>query len=216
MHVLPYIYVSSILIAFLSSLISFRLDLPVHLKLFSLLLGLTFVLELRNSAIIRTFHGPNYWVYNLFMPLEFWVYGLFFYRIIQHKISKAIIRIYLYLFPLVCLVSTYFFFKNNWNSYVFITGSLFTIGFVLMYYYQLITSKDVQPLSSTPEFWIATGMLIFYAIAIPYYGPLSYLVKNNNELARLLLIYVYMVFDTIMYLLFSYGYLCRILNSKKS
>jgi hypothetical protein len=84
-----------------------------------------------------------------------------------------------------------------------------------MYYHQLIIAREIQSLRRLPEFWIATGMLIFYLGALPYFGMLNFLIKYNVEVARSLL-KVLKVLDTLMYVLFSYGFLCRIINTKKS
>jgi hypothetical protein len=216
MPALTYIYIASILTAFISSLISFRLDLPFHLKLFSCLLGLTFLVEVSAATLAYGFHRKNNWVYNSFMLVEFWVYAYFYFCLIRRIILRRILYVFLVIFPIFWLVTVIFFFGfRMWDSYVVIVGSFFSVLFALMYYYCVVTARDIVPLRMLPEFWVATGMLIFYLGAFPYFGLLNFLVKNHLEVAQQLLV-VLQVLDTLMYILFSYGYLCRIVNTKKS
>ncbi len=217
MPIIYYIYVGSIAIAFISSLISFRLDYPFHLKLFSILLGLTFVVEFFVTFIEKKFHYKNnYWIYNAFTLVEFWVYAYWYYSITTIKNLKKVMLFFLFAFPVFWFITVFFVFGFNvWNSYVIIVGSFFSIVFVASYYYQLISSPSLTVLRLQPEFWIATGMLIFYLGALPYFGMLNFLMKNHMSVAVTLLT-VLITLDIFMYLLFSYGFLCQIINTKKS
>lgn len=211
------IYIAAILFAFLSSLKSFRLDFPFHLKIFSILLGLTFLVELYSALIVRIVHVKNnYWIYNAFTLVEFWAYGYYYRQLIRLDLFRKIILFFLLLFPIFWLVTVCFVFGfNNWNSYVIVAGSFFTILFAVMYYYQVLLNREIQSLRNLPEFWIATGMLIFYIGCLPYYGTLNFLWTFHKSAARTLW-KVLLIMDTIMYVLFSYGYLCRTTNTKKS
>jgi hypothetical protein len=217
MPAINYIYIAVILIAFLSSLISFRLDLPFHYKLFSCLLGLTFVVEFFATIVVRVLHQRNnFWIYNAFTLLEFWAYGYFFYRVIQIKILRRIIFLFLLIYPIFWCVTIFFLFGFNiWNSYVLTVGSFFSVVFVIMYYYQVIANQEIQSVQNLPEFYIAAGILIFYLAALPYFGTLNYLMSHSRTMATTLL-KVLKILDTLMYALFSYGFLCQIVTPKKS
>ncbi len=213
---LTYIYIASILMAFLSSLTSFRLGFSLHLRLFSCLLGLTFLVEVTAAFLAFRLVISNTRLYNAFTLIEFWTYGYFYLYLLQAKILRRILLFFLVIFPIFWLVTVLLLFGfGKWNSYVMIVGSFFSILFALMYYYQIITAKEILSLGTLPEFWIATGMLIFYLGALPFFGMLNYLVKHNQGIAKSLLV-VYQILDTLMYALFSYAFLCRTRNTKKS
>lgn len=215
MSLLDYIYVTSVLIAFLSSLISFRLDFPSNLKLFSCLLGLTFLVEL-TASILLVLHIRNFWLYNLFMLVEFSCYGYYYLQFIKISLLQRVLKTFLVIFPTFWAVTIFFVFKLTiWNSYVIVFGSFFTVLFSFMYYYQLITSPEIQPLRKLPEFWIATGMLTFYLGALPFYGMLNFLIHSHRTVA-ITLADVLEIMNIIMYGLFSYAFICRIINIKKS
>jgi hypothetical protein len=159
-------------------------------------------------------HQSNVPLYNLFMLVEFWVYGYYYKCIIEPGRLKRLIRFYLWLFPVFWVVVVFFLFGlAKWNSYVAVGGSFFTICFSGGYYYQLFTQEELVRLDITPEFWIATGLIIFYACNLPYTGMLNFLVKNYLDLARNLLT-VLDILNLVMYSLFIYAFLCRMIIKK--
>ena len=208
--ILSSIYIIIIAIAFGSSIYSFKLSYPAHLKLLCLLLGATLIAEwwavygvqllgVRNNMII----------YNPFMLIEFIVYGLYFKMLTHLQWLKTLINWYVFALPVLWLICTFILFGiYNWDSYVTIIGSLFTIFFAVIYYYELLTSSETMHLTTTPEFWIATGLIIFYGGNLPYVGMLNYLIKNYMSLATNLT-YVLKILNIVMYSLFAYAYLCR-------
>lgn len=216
MPVIAYIYIASVLIAFLSSLNSFRLDFALHLKLFCCLLGLTLLVELLSCILLYRFHYSNTWLYNSFTLVEFSAYGYYYLLLIPEEKWRRFIRLFLVIFPIFWLITVFFVFRlNTWNSYVIIVGGFFSVLFAILYYYRIIAAAEILPLRNLPEFWIATGMLIFYLGALPYFGTLNFLVKYHLQVAKSLST-VLVVLDTLMYLLFSYGFLCRTINTKRS
>ena len=205
------IYISVIALSFLSSLVSFRLDYAFHLKIFSLLLGLTLITEL---LAVHGLHllslKSNLPIYNTFVLVEFWIYVWFFSRILRNKKILLLTKWFLILFPFLWLITIVFIFGiNNWNSYIIITGSAFTVFLSVYYYYELFTSAELVTLTKKPEFWIATGLIIFYAGNLPFTGMLNYLASNYKELA-IKLVTVLRVLIIVMYSLFIYAYLCPI------
>lgn len=216
MMALPYIYVCSVWIAWISSLRSFRLDFPFHLKLFSCLLGLTALVELTALILPTFFHIRNNWLYNSFTLVEFWIYGYYYTWLIRKLILRRILFVFLVIFPIFWFITVFFqygFF--TWNSSVIVVGSFFSVVFAIMYYYQIITHTEILSLRSLPEFWIATGMLIFYLGSLPFFGMLNFLGRSHANIV-LKLYAVLTVLNILMYSLFTYGFLCRITNTTKS
>jgi len=178
-----YIYITIIGLSFIASLASFRLAFPYHLKLFSVLLGCTFLVEVTAVRMYKTHHS-NVPLYNIFMLVEFCTYAYYYKCIAQPRWLKKMVDYFLVGFPLFWGVVVFFVFGiGKWNSYVVIAGSLFTIFFSAAYYYQLFTQDVLVRLESSPEFWIATGLIIFYTFNLPFMGMLNFLVKNYLELS---------------------------------
>lgn len=213
---LAYVYLLSILLAFLSSLISFRLDLAFQWKLFACLLGLTLPVEIIATASAYVTKSHNAWLYNGFALLEFLAYGYIFRALLPEKNSQWLFITFFLLFPVIWLISIKAIFGfEKWNSYVIVTGSFFTVVWSLLVYYKILLSHEVRPLKNIPEFWFATAMLTGYLATLPYYGALNFLNQYHKKVASDL--YPVLRFANIcMYLTFTYVFICQIRNTKKS
>jgi len=210
------IYFTAVSLSFLVSLVSFKWHYPFHLKLFSGLLGLTFLTELFATQIgVKYFHWTNNsGIYNSFTIIEFMTYAYYYYCIISVVWIRNIIKGFMFFFPFFWFITVFFVFGfDKWNSYVILMGAFFSVCFALGYYYQILKSKKDIYLLSHPEFWIATGMLILYSCQLPYFGMLNYLNKNYLILSRSFWV-VLLVINTCMYLLFTYAFLCKKIHRK--
>src|ERR1700753_1543049 len=122
-----YLALTCLILSFLSSLLSFRLDYPLHLKVFSLLLGCTVLDELGARFLTRQLNISNVGWYNVFMGIEAWAYALYYSLILENRKLKTVIRLFLCLFPVFWFIVVFGIFGfSNWNSYLAVTGSLFT------------------------------------------------------------------------------------------
>ncbi len=214
--ILKSIYVCTIGLAFVSSLVVFlKPQQPVHLKVFSILLGITLFVELWASRLVMFFpFKSNFTIYYFFFPVEIIAYAWFFLRIIESRALRKLVKWLVLLFLLYWLGILAFAFKvKEWNSYVFILGYSICIFLSVIYFYEVMQSEKPVRLHRQTEFWIAAGMLLFYLCFLPYFGALNFLNKNSWVFSRSLL-NVSIVADTFMYISFTYSFLCRIPNGK--
>jgi uncharacterized membrane protein len=203
-------------ISFIASLASFRLAFPFHLKLFSILLGCTVITELFAIYLYRSVlkMETNMPLYNCFTLVEYWAYAFYFRLIIESRLVKQIITVFLFLFPPFWFITTFLVFGiNNWNSYLMVAGSLSTVCLSFAYCYQVFIDTEMRELRNNREFWIATGLIFFYSCQLPYVGTLNFLLKNYLYLAQNLLV-VLQVLNIVMYAVFTYAFLCRITTKK--
>lgn len=212
-----YIYISILSLAFLFSLVSFKLNYLIHLKVFSVLLGITLINEIIAKYFLSSLHlQSRNTVYNIFMLIEFWAFGFYYYYIIKNKALKQLIIIFLVVFPIFWCITIFYLFDglNYWNSYLILVGFSFTVICSAAYCYQLFTSVELIDFRNQSEFWIAIGLLIFYACNLPYLGMYNFLATNYSELAQQLK-KVLQTTNCLMYSLFIYAYLCRTINIMK-
>jgi len=216
---LKYAYIVFIGLAFITSLAALyrASERPAHLRLFSVLLGLTFVVECFAALLFKPLHwGSNVPLYNSFMLVEFMAYAWYYHMILKTGWARQLARLFLFLFPpFWAWVVFWVFGILHWNSYVVVAGSVFTIFVSAAYYYEIFTRQADINLLDTPEFWIATGLLIFYACNLPYIGMLNYLVKNYMPLAKTFLV-ILKILNILMYSIFTYAFICRIPIKKSS
>src|SRR5690606_29094274 len=135
---------------------------------------------------------------------------------IRFRIIKRSIDVFLFLYPVVWYFIVFFLYKiDEWNSLVFVTGASFTIFVSILYCYQSFIAEEIIQFRYYSEFWIAIGLLIFYASATPYMGMFNYLTRTHHELA-LVLKTLLRISNIIMYSLFTYAYVCQMTNIRKS
>lgn len=215
MHIDYYIYIFIIFLSFLSGLKYFRPDSPKYLKTLCLLLGLTLLVELFGFWGVRLFHlKTNQWLYNGFSLVEFCTYAYIFRLVVYIKRYKKFNSYFLIIFPFAWIFNFLFVSSISiLSSYLEIAGSIFLVVSSLALYRQLITHQNLNPLKKTPEFWFATGILIFYTCQIPYIGLLNYLVKNFPNVA-MAMNYILFVLNIVLYSMFALSFLCHPTNKK--
>jgi len=185
----------------------------VHLKFFSCLLGLTVLVE--GTAVVLIYkHKSNYLLYNLFMLVEFSSYAFFYLLSIHKGKMKRLMQASLLIFPIIWTILMARGGLKEWNGTLITVGSFFSVLFALNYYHYIITAPQLLSLRTLPEFWIATGMLIFYLGSFAFFGMLNFILKYQEVAAKLL--DVFEVLNIIMYALFSYAFLCRTSNTMRS
>lgn len=201
---ITYLYIFTIGLASLSALIGFWKKRKLHLNLLAGLIIISFPIEFYVEVVKKN----NAWIYNPLMLIEFNVYAYFFYNILDNeRIKKGVIFLIL-LFPFFWFFTTvYKFGFKDFNNYVFVAGSVFTSLLCLSYFYQLLISANPVKLSRHFEFWIVSGLLFFYSSVLPFFGLLNNLIRNKIILA-IRVLPVIQVLDTIMYLSFTYAFLC--------
>ena len=212
-----YIYISTVALAFLSSLLSFWLDYPFHLKLFSVLLGLTLLTEICAKFLLHWFRlESNYPIYNIYILIQDSFYAVYFMLIISSSIAKKVIIFFLILFPAFWIATTFFILgANAWNSYAIMLGDIFIVYFSVIYLYELFVSEKLVKLHLSPEFWIATASVIYFSSELPLTGMLNYMATNYPE-QTLVLFKILQLLNIIMYSIFIYAFLCRVkINTSK-
>ncbi|MGJ7031352.1 hypothetical protein [Niabella hirudinis] len=212
-EILEYLYLASLFLALAAGIVVFkRMESPPVKRIFILVLYTTVletsVIFFRNRFSINTNVLPQY---NFFMLIEFLFYTLFFKGVINSEIIKKSINVFLLLFPLLWYLFVFGFFNIlQWNSYTFLLGGSCMIFFGLSYYYQLF--KWLPPnysIAKSSEFWITTGIMIFYTTGVPYMGMYNFLSSNFEWLAQSLKP-VLQVTNIIMYTLFAYAFICQV------
>lgn len=210
------VYLCILFISFVSSLVN-RKTLPRSIRLFPLLLFVTFVVE-STAFYFQAFRKQSTQpLYHLFLPFLYssisYIYlkstGVPFVlkKIIFYSIP-TFIAIHLYLSIFVQKI-------NSPNSYAFMLAAVLIVVWSLTYFYNLLQSKTVLKLSATPLFWISAGNILFYSGAFFVMGSLSFLLTNNKPLAGKLFVLIY-VLNYFLYSLYTIGFLCTMWTKRSS
>lgn len=210
-YVILYIYLTSIGIAGMVSLLSFYFQYPKHLKLFSVLLFLTFFVEIVANVYLKKYHVNHLrsGLYTWFSLIEFIIYAYYYYILTDVSWFRKLLLGFMIFFPFLWVFTVFYGFGfTHWNSPQIAIGGFFTVVFSLLFLYLSSSSDTFIKLTRYSEFWIAIGLILFYSCEIPYLGLLNYLTVYHLEISKILL-KVSMIIDTLMYCCFTYAYICR-------
>jgi hypothetical protein len=212
------LYLITLNMCFGCSLISFKLHFPFHLRLFSILIGLAVATEFAVPIWLHNFHhSTNYPVYDIYMLLEYGLYAFYFKMIIQKRWMRQVIFCFIAVLPIVWVITTFFIagFTAKWNVYMVLFGDSFAVAMCIGYFYEAFISDRLIDFKTSPEFWIAVGILFYSCCEIPVSGMLNYLEANYQPTAMVVLSAL-QILNILMYSIFIYAYLCPLKTNTKN
>lgn len=208
------VYMTVLSLCCLCSLVSWKYGYARHMKLFSILLGLSLITECI-ATILKHFNRSNHAVYSWFMLFEYCLYALFFRSLLRHRRAQRAIDIFLLVFPFTWAATTFLVFSvHGWNSYSLLLGDVFTIILCLIFFYELFTSEELRNFVEIPEFWIAAATFSYSCCEIPITGMLNYL-SDNYETVAVKLTKVLQVLNILMYLIITVAFILPLLIRRK-
>jgi hypothetical protein len=201
------IYYIFFLAGVICAFIAYRKN-PRHLKYFAWFLLVTFVIDIAGGITARVYHARNHWIYNISISVEYEFLPFFYLFIIRSRLVRLITRGYLLLFPLLILVNYGYYGWNSYHTYTIITGSIFTVFLIVVYFKELLHAQQYINLFTEPVFWISVALLFYHVGVVPYIGMVNYLNTNYPAIASNYY-YIVKVLNAVMYLLFTTAFLCR-------
>jgi hypothetical protein len=108
----------------------------------------------------------------LIIPLEFLYFiGLYLAFTRNGKIKKMILA--MFVVYIASFIIDLVFFKPEytylyWRSYT--VGTIILLILVVTYFYELLNSERLFTFYRVPEFWVSTGVLLFYVGTLPFHS----------------------------------------------
>lgn len=213
---LYHIYLIPILLSFLSSLTTYRLDWPKPYKFFCIFLIITLAVEaaaiLWMKQLYQTewwnFSQNNLWIYNTYLIPQYLFYIYFFAandsRLWVKRLSFLIAITY-FIFSITNLIIFQGLFVVNFATIIF--ANFIVILSSVNYFVGLMKAKTVIRLSTQPIFWIAAGAFIFHLGSLPCFILYNYISSNNSALATSLFIII-VILNCLMYSFYTVAFLC--------
>jgi hypothetical protein len=210
------IYLTVVLIAALSSLKAFRLDMGKPYKCFSLYLFFVLLIEICAVSwprLVKHYHldysPENHWVYNLYLIPAYLFYLYFYYNNLKSVQVKKLIKVssaVLLLAGLYNLLLAQGVFKLN--TYTLVFAGLLVVCLTLTYFYQILNEKIFVPLMTNPLFWISAGAFLFHLTTML---GLFFIVFLNDWYGRAAYASAVIIKITsiIMYTTYSIAFLCQ-------
>ncbi|MCX6316613.1 MAG: hypothetical protein NTW29_04945 [Bacteroidetes bacterium] len=210
------IYLAVILIAVISSLNAFRLDMARPYKQFSVFIFFVFAVEACAVAwprLVSNYHwdysNENHWIYNIYLLPAYLFYLYFYYNLLSNlKIKKAICYagVVFFLTGLANLIFGQGLFTLN--TYTVLAGGLLVVLLSISYFLEVIHSQDIRPLSTNALFWISSGAFLFHLTALL---GLFFIIFLNHWYGRAAhaTIMIIKITSILMYLFYSIAFLCQ-------
>jgi hypothetical protein len=171
-----------------------------YLKFWPPFLMVTLLVELLGFYLSTT-GRDNTLLYNFFTSFEFVYYLWIVSLIISSRSAKRIIRIASLIYFLIALYNIFFIQKNVFHNVTYSFGSLVIVMAAIYYFLELFRLPKSVKLSSSPSFWICSGLLFFYCCGFPLFGLLNYwsgisnlVLRNFGEILTILNVFLYSLF----------------------
>jgi hypothetical protein len=192
----------------------FRKSLPFSFRWF--IIFVVFVSILETAANYMAFKLiRDHFLFNIIFAVQLTLLPLFFKRWLHHVTIKRIITGYLLIFPLLLLINTIWiqgFYTLQTYTYAF--GGSFVLLLSVAYLRELYTDDETKNIFRNPIFWFSIACLVYFAVSVPFFGMLNYLVKNQLEFATR---YYLVIMDGTICLyniLLTIGFLCMKVRMK--
>jgi hypothetical protein len=208
------VYIIFIFLCLVLSLVSLaKKNPPAYLALFTCYLLLTLVIECVGWSYKKA-NSNNLTMYNLYgvVHLTYAIYLLS--SFLQPGRAKQVFTWIMLFYPAFALLNIYFIQgPRHFGTYSYIVGAVIVVVCSINYFYQRIKFPGRDNLLRDPSFWIATGLLFFNAITVPYLGIVNFL-ANIPQYAYKTFSNINAVLSIILYSLFCISSVCS-LNFRK-
>lgn len=193
----------------LTAIFVFRKSLPLPYHLFILLIILLAILETIANAIAFFGKMNNHFVWNIIFALQLTILPLFFKFWLHMPASKKLITGYLFIFPVLVLANTIWMQGiYTMQTYTYVLGGSFVLLLSVAYIRELYTDEETHNIFRNPVFWFSIAYLIYFAVFVPYFGMLNYLVKNQLEFATKYYLIIIDATICLYNILLTIGFIC--------
>jgi len=200
-----YFYLLVLFVVFSCSLYRYK-HLDKASRIFSLLIGLTFITETVAYIVARIYRN-NMAVYSIFNPVQMFMYSLYFNYAID-VFRKRHIGIYIGIIAsLLGLVSILYFQPiTHFNSYFLIFEGITVIGMSLFAFFRLLLISDGLILYKYAHFWLMAILVSFWAVTFFDWSMYEYFSNQSKEPLWIVNLFILME-NIVSYLAFGFVFL---------
>lgn len=198
------------LISILVGVICYKRLQPQWLRLFFYFLVFTFIIDAGGSMYSYYFKKSNHFIVNIYLAISFIFYFFLFYINAERKKIKKIVLISCILYFLIALYDNIFI--NGFylfNAYSYSVGSILITLCCMLYFMGLFTSDTLINYFKIPMFWIATGLLFYYAGNLVQMSLLIYILNHNLDPGAMVYRFISVTLNILLFGAFSVSFLCN-------
>ncbi|HEY9194606.1 MAG TPA: hypothetical protein VIM77_00015 [Mucilaginibacter sp.] len=203
-------------ICFLAALIFLFKDKEPAWKLFIPYLLITCIVETTGIYLHSVVHKANYILYNVFLLFECGIIShMFFYLYKIRRYKTTVLLIWPVVFILMYVSELVL---TKFKGFVSTTAAIMSVVFVLAclnYYYIKLKEEASESLALSAPFWWVSGALFFYFGSTTCNVFFNFLSHSQITISGYSIRYlIFNLLDIILYLFWSYAFLCRYLQRK--
>lgn len=178
---------------------------------FTVYLGIIFLTEMAGEYLlfVKGELSSNIALYSYFgIPVQF-VFFFWLFSKMYKKISVRILSIVSVSVYLICLIIDLAYINKiefYFESFSYVIGCLFLLLFLLVFFYNLVSSDEIVRFKSNKLFWVSTGALFFYIGTLPFF---AFRKKLYVQYEDMFYGYWYLQFflNYLMYLFFTFSFI---------
>jgi peptidoglycan/LPS O-acetylase OafA/YrhL len=188
--------------AFITSVYNRKYYKDTAQKYFPLLLLFATVVEIIAEIRLYTNKHESVLLYNVYLIISFIFFLVWFIAILKRKIVPKILLL-IFLGATIFSAFTESITKDLYFS-MLITGSVFILIGSFLFFKQLIETDEAVHFIKNQQFWIMSGLLVFYIGFLPFY-----LLIRNLDLHDYRIGLVIPFLNILLYGCFIIGFRCR-------
>lgn len=195
-----------------SSALYFQPEKDLYLRLFPWFLVLTAVGV--GSISYLSYRGMhNLVVFNLLTIFQVSFYFFVLYRLLNNRIAKKAALYLIFLYPLAAAYDLLFVQKGNFHSITYSLGGLLVVTLCVFYFLELFQRQQAGNLLRRPDFWICSGLLVYFTCTFPIYGLLNFLIRTSPFILKNIG-NLFTLLDILLFTSFAIAFLCRLRTRK--
>lgn len=184
------------------------------MKIVAVICVFNFVSELVGNTL-GLMNVNNYLWYNPSDAIRFSLWYYFFYLLFESPFQKKFAAILLFTFPILWILNcNYQSIASQLLSFSFVVGGLFLIFLCFIALFNEYRNTSTEPLFKASHFWITMGLLLYYALNLPFIGLLNWLHNHSASFVRLYFYICVLGSSIILSLFMIKSFLCSLPKKK--
>ena len=163
------------------------------------------------TAVLSYHRIPNLIFFHLYTAIEAVFLSFFFLQIIKNRMIKKFISVFIFLFPICCLVN-YLYLQNGnvFNTYTHPVEALVFMALCIHYFWLQGRHEEEIPWMSLPLNWIISGFLLYFSSTFFLYVFSNVLISKYNTAVNIFIWNVHGAIIILTNILWTIGfYKCK-------
>lgn len=151
----------------------------------------------------------NYWIHNVQLIVTFSYFINYFRSRLRRGFLSRFMSVLIWTFAITAIINLFVtdVYFTSISKYTYITGSIFLMVSILVYYFELLQSDNLLNFNKSLTFYVSVGLLIYYLSITPLFIYNNYYNSESSKAFNNFYLYTLAVANVIMYGTFTLGFL---------